>query len=47
MTISPTVFRCTADAGGIAVRAPTFKAAVTAETSPPRASDCSRRLHAA
>ena len=38
-TTSPTVSRCTAGGGGIAAPAPTFRAAVTAETSRPRASD--------
>ena len=43
-TTSPTVSRCTAGAGGIAARAPTFRAAVTAETSRPRASDRGHRV---
>ena len=47
MTTSPTVSRCTAGGGGIAARAPTFRAAVTAETSRPRASDRSRSAVAA
>ena len=42
-TTSPTVSRCTAGAGGIAAPAPTFRAAVTAETSRPRASDRGHR----
>ena len=43
-TTSPTVSRCTAGAGGIAAHAPTFRAAVTAETSRPRASDRGHRV---
>ena len=44
-TISPTVSRCTADAGAIAARAPTCRAAVDGGDEPHRAaSDCSRRL---
>ena len=38
-TASPTVSRCIAGGGVIAARAPTCRAAVTAETSRPRASD--------
>ena len=44
MTTSPTVSRCIAAGAGTAARAPTCRAAVTAETSRPRASDRAHRL---
>ena len=43
MTTSRTVSRCTAGGAGTAAPAPTFRAAVTAETSRPRASNRTHR----